>query len=62
VPNAYERYLINKFRSELKLDGTPIRIEFKSGHNPFEGRKTKRVDHNAKKKKRQKKIDGSSKK
>ncbi len=62
VPNAYERYLINKFRSELKLDGTPIRVEFRSGHNPFEGRKNKRIDHNVKKRQRQKKIDGSCKK
>ncbi len=62
VPNAYERYLINKFRSELKLDGTPIRIEFKSGHNPFEGRKKKQPDQHIKKRRqRQKKIDGSNK-
>ncbi len=38
VPNAYKRYLINRFREVLKLSGTPIRIEFKSGNNPFKGR------------------------
>jgi GTP-binding protein len=39
VPNSYRRYLINVFRKEFDLHGTPIRIEFKTGENPFEGRK-----------------------
>lgn len=39
VPDAYRRYLQNTFRNALKLEGTPIRIEFKTGSNPFEGRK-----------------------
>ncbi len=39
VPDAYRRYLINVFRREFDLFGTPIRIEFRTGENPFEGRK-----------------------
>ncbi len=39
VPQSYKRFLINRFRKVLGLDGTPVRIEFKSGKNPFEGRK-----------------------
>lgn len=39
VPDAYRRYLQNVFRNALKLEGTPIRIEFKTGSNPFEGKK-----------------------
>jgi GTPase len=39
VPDTYRRYLINRFRRELKLLGTPLRIEFKSGTNPFAGRR-----------------------
>lgn len=39
VPEAYRRYLINRFRRELDLAGTPLRIEFKSGENPFKGRR-----------------------
>ncbi len=35
VPGSYKRYLENAFRKELRLEGTPIRIEFKSGDNPF---------------------------
>lgn len=39
VPNSYKRYLEKYYRNALHLVGTPIRIEFKSSHNPFEGKK-----------------------
>lgn len=39
VPVAYRRYLENYFRKALKLEGTPIHIEFKRSKNPFAGRK-----------------------
>lgn len=39
VPNSYQRYLQNTFRDLLRLEGTPIRIEFKSGVNPYAGKK-----------------------
>jgi len=35
VPPTYQRYLSNNFRERLKLVGTPILIEFRSGENPF---------------------------
>ena len=35
VPAAYRRYLENTFRKVLKIMGTPIRIEFRSGDNPY---------------------------
>ncbi|MSR15146.1 MAG: ribosome biogenesis GTPase Der [Gammaproteobacteria bacterium] len=38
VPVSYQRYLSNFFRSALKLVGTPVRIQFKYGDNPFKGR------------------------
>jgi len=41
VPGAYKRYLMNAFRKHLRLKGTPLRIEFRSGTNPFEGRRNK---------------------
>lgn len=40
VPAGYRRYLENIFRKVFKLEGTPIQIEFKTGKNPFEGRRT----------------------
>lgn len=44
TPNSYRRYLENTFRDVLKLHGTPVVIEFRSGDNPFKGRKNKLTD------------------
>ncbi len=35
VPDTYRRYLERFFRDAFKLTGTPLRVEFKSGRNPF---------------------------
>ncbi len=35
LPESYRRYLEKYFRQVLKLEGTPVRIQFKSGENPF---------------------------
>lgn len=35
VPASYQRYLEKVYRRQLDLIGTPIKIEFKSGENPF---------------------------
>jgi GTP-binding protein len=35
ISDSYRRYLETRFRSAFKLDGTPLRIEFKSSHNPY---------------------------
>jgi GTPase len=39
VPESYRRYLENTFRKSFELKGTPLRVEFRQGHNPFGGRK-----------------------
>ena len=39
TPEHYRRYLENAFRKALRLEGTPIRIELRSGENPFAGRR-----------------------
>ncbi|WP_163835101.1 ribosome biogenesis GTPase Der [Spartinivicinus ruber] len=52
VPASYQRYLENTFRRELKIVGTPIRIEFKGGENPYAGKKNKLSDRQVNKKKR----------
>ena len=53
LPLSYKRYLTNYYREKLGLSGTPIRIEFKSPVNPFEGqKKTKPVSKEIDKKKR----------
>jgi GTP-binding protein len=42
VPASYRRYLTNTYRRALKLSGTPVRIEFKEGENPYEPAKSRR--------------------
>ena len=39
IAPAYRRYLEGFFRRRFKLDGTPVRIEFRDGENPFAGKK-----------------------
>jgi len=39
LPGSYRRYLINRFRRAFRLRGTPIRLELRTGHNPFKGRR-----------------------
>jgi GTP-binding protein len=39
LPEAYRRYLVNVFRKAFDLRGTPVRIELKSGENPYAGRR-----------------------
>lgn len=61
VPNNYVRYLEKTFRQALDLHGTPIRIEFKGGENPYAN--TASSDREAAKKRRlQKTRDARSKK
>lgn len=38
IADGYRRYLENTFRRRYKLEGTPIRIEFRDGENPYAGR------------------------
>jgi GTP-binding protein len=35
VTDAYKRYLEGRFRAHFRLTGTPLRIEMRSGKNPF---------------------------
>lgn len=42
LPESYIRYLTNGLRSDFDMPGVPIRIHFKAGENPFEGRKRNR--------------------
>jgi GTP-binding protein len=41
LPGHYRRYLENTFREVLRLRGTPVRIELRTGENPFSGRRNK---------------------
>lgn len=39
ISDSYRRYLESRFRKVFKLYGTPMRIEFKSSHNPYKENK-----------------------
>ena len=62
LPDSYKRYMMNYYRKSLQSMGTPIKIEFREGANPFEAdkselslaqqRKRRRLlDHHKKRKK-----------
>lgn len=48
----YRRYLENFMRKYFRLDGTPLRIEFRDGDNPFAGRKNVLTGRQIKKRQR----------
>ncbi|UAA39438.1 ribosome biogenesis GTPase Der [Paraneptunicella aestuarii] len=52
LPESYKRYLMNYFRRSLKVMGTPIKIEFREGDNPFEGKKNSLTVSQQRKRKR----------
>lgn len=63
MPDAYRRYLVNTFRKRLRLSGTPVRIEFKEGKNPYAGKKNKLTPRQVSRKKRlMKYVKGKQKK
>ena len=35
VPDAYRRYLERTFMEAFKLEGTPLRVEFRTTRNPY---------------------------
>ena len=38
VPDTYKRYLEGVFRDAFKLEGTPLRVELRTGSNPYASR------------------------
>ncbi|WP_413495780.1 ribosome biogenesis GTPase Der [Morganella psychrotolerans] len=52
LPDGYKRYLMNYFRQSLKVMGTPIRIQFKEGENPFADKKNTLTASQLRKRKR----------
>lgn len=52
VPVSYQRYLEKIFRRELELFGTPVRVEFRTGENPYEGKRNKLTQRQVARKRR----------
>ncbi|OBT17229.1 ribosome biogenesis GTPase Der [Vibrio sp. UCD-FRSSP16_10] len=63
LPASYKRFLMNYYRRSLDIMGTPIRIQFQSSENPFEGKVSKMtVSQERKKKRLSQMLKGRSKK
>ena len=52
LPEAYRRYLINRFRKAFKLKGTPVRLSLKTSDNPYKGKRNKLTPRQVQKRKR----------
>ncbi|HEX7370611.1 MAG TPA: ribosome biogenesis GTPase Der [Rhodanobacteraceae bacterium] len=52
IADSYRRYLENFFRKRYKLEGTPIRIEFREGENPFAGKRNVLTESQQRKRRR----------
>jgi len=52
VPASYQRYLEKTFRRRLQLSGTPLRIEFRTGDNPYADRRNKLTGRQVQRKRR----------
>jgi len=52
IPANYRRYLINSFREALNLKSVELKLIFKKGENPYEGKKNELTSRQIKKKKR----------
>ena len=52
LPEAYRRYLINRFRKAFKLKGTPVRLSIKTGDNPYKGKRNKLTPRQQRRRKR----------
>lgn len=61
VPLSYRRYLINYFLDSLGLEGTPVRIDFVKGDNPYKNKKNVLTKRQIDKKKRLKRHTRKSK-
>ena len=51
LPDSYKRYMMNYFRKSLKVMGTPIKVEFREGANPYESDKNVMNDSQRRKRK-----------
>ena len=56
LPDSYKRYLMNYYRKSLKVMGTPIKIEFREGDNPFATRKKPQLAQSVRKRKRMERV------
>ncbi|NNM58384.1 MAG: ribosome biogenesis GTPase Der [Legionellales bacterium] len=56
LPDSYRRYLMKYFREALHITGSPVKLIFKTGENPFADKKNKLTPHQLKKRQRLKSL------
>ena len=56
--DSYKKYLIKSFISALKLEGTPLKVQFKTNENPYQGIKNVLTEKQQRHRNRVKKIFG----
>ncbi len=61
LPDSYVRYLENSFREALDLGGTPVKIELRTGDNPFAGKRNTLTPRQQRRRKRMVKHHKSKK-
>ncbi len=52
LPASYRRYLVGRFRAAFNLAGTPIRLELRTGRNPYSGRRNELTQRQVRKRRR----------
>ena len=52
LPDSYKRYLSNYYRKSLRIIGSPIRLLFQEGNNPFAGKRNTLTPTQLRKRKR----------
>jgi GTP-binding protein len=58
IPDAYRRYLANRFIAHFQLKGTPLVIEFRDSENPYRDRRNVLTKRQLDKRRRLKKFTG----
>lgn len=52
TPDSYRRYLMHFYRERLGLEGVPLRLVFRTGDNPFAGRRNPLSERQVRKRRR----------
>lgn len=52
VPASYQRFLLHRFREAFALQGTPLKLEFRIGKNPFAGKRNQLTQRQRQKRRR----------
>ena len=52
VPETYRRYLLHRYRAACQLQGTPLSLVFRTGDNPYAGKRNPLTERQRRKRRR----------